>query len=52
MTTIEYQEIPVKEQSFYTWKNKNFVPDFYYEESLKKPLGMHESSAFKGVPAP
>ena len=52
MTTIEYEEIPVKEQSFYSWKNKQFVPDFYYEESLKKPLGMYESSVFKGVPAP
>ena len=52
MTTIEYAEIPVKEQAFYTWKNKNFVPDFIYEESLKKSLGMHENPAFKGVPAP
>jgi len=52
MTTIEYAEIPVKDQAFYTWKDKNFVPDFYYEESLKKPLGMHENPAFKGVPAP
>ena len=23
-----YAEIPVKDQAFYTWKNKNFVPDF------------------------
>ena len=52
MTTIEYDEIPVKEQSFYKWKNKEFVPDFYYEESMKKPLDMHESPAFKGDPAP
>lgn len=52
MTTIEYEEIPVKEQSFYKWKNKEFVPDFYYEESMKKPLDMHESPAFKGDPAP
>ena len=52
MTTIEYAEIPVKDQAFYTWKNKNFVPDFFYEELLKKPLGMHENPAFKGIPAP
>jgi hypothetical protein len=52
MTTIEYDEIPVKDQAFYSWKDKKFVPDFYYEESLKKPLGMHESPAFNGVPAP
>lgn len=52
MTTIEYEEIPVKEQAFYKWKNKEFVPDFYYEESMKKPFGMYESPALKGDPAP
>jgi FtsP/CotA-like multicopper oxidase with cupredoxin domain len=52
MTTIEYEEIPLKDQSFYKWRNKEFVPDFYYEESMKKPLDMHESPAFKGDPAP
>jgi len=52
MTTIEYNEIPVKDQSFYSWKNKNFVPDFYYEESLKKPYGIYESPALKGTPSP
>ena len=52
MTAVEYEEIPVQDQPFYIWKNKKFVPDFYYEESLKKPLGMHENPAFKGVPAP
>ncbi len=52
MTTIEYEEIPLKDQSFYKWKNKELVPDFYYEESMKKPLDMHESPAFKGDPAP
>jgi FtsP/CotA-like multicopper oxidase with cupredoxin domain len=51
MTTIEYDEID-KKQSFYKWKDKKFIPDFYYEESLKKPLGFYESPAFKGVPAP
>ena len=48
----ENAEIPVKDQAFYKWKDKKFVPDFYYEESLKKPLGMYENPAFKGVPAP
>jgi hypothetical protein len=42
----------VKDQAFYKWKNKEFVPDFYYEESMKKPFGMYESPAFKGTPAP
>lgn len=52
MTTIEYGEIPVKDQAFYSWKDKKFVPDFYYEELLKKPPGIYESPAMKGVPAP
>ena len=52
MTTIEYEEVNAKDQPFYSWKSKKFVPDFYYEESLKKPPGMYESPAVKGVPAP
>jgi FtsP/CotA-like multicopper oxidase with cupredoxin domain len=51
MTTIEYDEID-KKQSFYQWKDKTFVPDFYYEDSLKKPYGMFDDEAFKGTPAP
>ena len=51
MTVIEYDEIP-KDQPFYHWGHKQFVPDFFYEESLKKPLGFHENPAFKGTPAP
>lgn len=52
MTVIEYEEIPTKEQSFYKWKDKKFVPDFFYEESLKKPHGMFDSDVFKGEAAP
>ena len=52
MTTIEYDEVHAKDQSFYKWKDKQFVPDFFYEESLKKPHGMYDSDAFKGEPAP
>lgn len=51
MTTIEYAEVDAASQPFYEWRNKSFVPDFYYEESLKKPLGLHESAALKGKPA-
>ena len=51
MTTIEYAEANAASHSFYKWKDKVFVPDFYYEESLKKPLGFHENPAFKGKPA-
>jgi FtsP/CotA-like multicopper oxidase with cupredoxin domain len=52
MTTIEYAEANAKSHSFYRWKNKEFVGDFYYEESLKKPLGFYDNPAFKGKPAP
>lgn len=51
MTAIEYAEVST-DQPFYHWAHKTFVPDFFYEESLKKPLGMHENGAFKGEPAP
>lgn len=51
MTVIEYDEID-KDQPFYHWGHKQFVGDFFYEESLKKPLGFHENPAFKGTPAP
>lgn len=47
MTVIEYNEIG-RNDPFYAWKDKVFVPDFYYEESLKKPLGMHDAAGFKG----
>jgi FtsP/CotA-like multicopper oxidase with cupredoxin domain len=50
MTVIEYAEIK-NDDKFYEWKDKKFVPDFYYEESLKKPYGMHTSAVFKGQPA-
>src|SRR3546814_19208212 len=35
MTVIEYEGIP-RDQAYYHWAHKEFVPDFYYEESLKK----------------
>jgi FtsP/CotA-like multicopper oxidase with cupredoxin domain len=47
MTVIEYTEIP-NNDPFYAWKDKKFVPDFYYEESLKAPYGWHNAPAFKG----
>jgi FtsP/CotA-like multicopper oxidase with cupredoxin domain len=51
MTSIEYAEANAASRSFYKWKDKVFVPDFYYEESLKKPFGIYENPAFKGKPA-
>ena len=47
MTVIEYTDLKT-EDGFYVWKDKEFAPDFYYEESLKKPHGMHDASVFKG----
>ncbi len=47
MTVIEYTDLDAKDD-FYAWKNKQFAPDFYYEESLKKPHGMHDAAVFKG----
>lgn len=47
MTVIEYTVISHKDP-IYAWKDKQFIQDFYYEESLKKPHGMHDSAAFKG----
>jgi manganese oxidase len=47
MTVIEYNNVE-RTDSFYVWRNKQFVPDFYYEESMKKPYGMHDAPGFKG----
>lgn len=47
MTVIEYDGIS-RDDAFYTWKDKKFVPDFYYEESLKKPAGGHDVDAHRG----
>jgi FtsP/CotA-like multicopper oxidase with cupredoxin domain len=49
MTVIEYDGVE-RTDSWYEWKDKKFIPDFYYEESLKKPYGMYESPALKGQP--
>lgn len=48
MTVIEYDEVP-RNQDYYHWAHKQFVPDFYYEEALKKPHGIHLNPVFKGV---
>jgi hypothetical protein len=47
MTAIEYDGIP-RDQPYYHWAHKEFVPDFYYEESLRKPLGIYQNPRFKG----
>lgn len=47
MTTIEYEEVGT-DHDFYVWKDKKFVPDFFYEEALKKGFGMHDSEVHRG----
>src|SRR3546814_21002780 len=49
MTVIEYEGIP-SDQAYYHWAHKEFVPDFYYEESLKKPHDIHTNPNFRGDP--
>lgn len=49
MTVIEYDEVS-KDHDFYEWVHKKFVPNFYYEESLKQPFGVYTNAALKGAP--
>jgi FtsP/CotA-like multicopper oxidase with cupredoxin domain len=49
MTAIEYEGVP-RDQSYYHWAHKEFVPNFYYEDSLKKPFGVHVNGIYKGTP--
>ena len=49
MTVIEYEEIP-HDDEWYHWAHKEFVPDFFYEEALKKPHGIHRADVFVGTP--
>jgi FtsP/CotA-like multicopper oxidase with cupredoxin domain len=48
MTVIQYEEIDAGKLDFYQWKNKKFIPDFFYEESMKKPYGKYDADLFKG----
>ncbi len=50
MTVIEYDGVE-RTDDWYAWKDKKFVPDFYYEDSLKKDYGAYDSAALKGQPA-
>jgi FtsP/CotA-like multicopper oxidase with cupredoxin domain len=47
MTAIEYEGVP-RDQEWYHWRHHEFVPDFYYEQSLKKPRGVYVNPVFKG----
>lgn len=48
MTVIEYEGVP-RTQDYYHWAHKEFVPDFYYEQALRKPHGIHLNPVFKGT---
>lgn len=43
---VEYEGVPMDD--WYAWKDKEYEPDFYLSESLKKPHGLHETPAFRG----
>jgi len=47
MATVEYDEIK-NDEAWYEWKDKKFVPNFYYEESLKKGPGIYPNEVFQG----
>jgi len=48
ITVIEYEGNP--DDDWYVWRNKDYDPDFFYSESMKKGYGMFEHAAFKGKP--
>lgn len=46
---IEYEEF--QKPDWYGWKNKNYQPDFYMSDSMKKGYGMFDIEVFKGKAA-
>lgn len=48
---VEYENVP-RDDDWYVWKDKDYEPDFYFSESLKKPHGLHETPAFRGFSLP
>jgi len=47
ITVIEYEGVPV--DPWYAWANKNYDPDFFYSESMKKGYGMFGNVNFMGA---
>lgn len=43
---IEYEGI--EDDDWYVWKDKQYEPDFYLSETMKKPYGLYDTEAFKG----
>jgi len=48
ITIIEYEDTPADD--WYVWRDKDYDPDFFYSESLRKGYGMFENPRFKGEP--
>ncbi|MBL4907680.1 MAG: multicopper oxidase domain-containing protein [Sneathiella sp.] len=46
---LEYEGI--EKPDWYVWKDKEYDPDFYMSESMKKGYGLHDMEAFKGSEA-
>jgi cytochrome c553 len=46
MMIFEYEEI--EKPDWYAWKDKQYDPDFYYTESLKKGPGLFDHPGFRG----
>ncbi|MBG53064.1 MAG: copper oxidase [Rhodobiaceae bacterium] len=49
MSVVEYEEVGI-DDDFYVWKDKEFQEDFYYENALTKPHGLHHAETFRGEP--
>ena len=46
VTIIEYEG--VETEDWYKWKNKEYQPDFYMSETMKKGSGLHEIPFYRG----
>ncbi|WDE06450.1 multicopper oxidase domain-containing protein [Thalassomonas viridans] len=46
VTIIEYEG--VETEDWYSWKDKQYQPDFYMSETMKKGSGLHNIDLFRG----
>ncbi|HKI61072.1 MAG TPA: multicopper oxidase domain-containing protein [Mariprofundaceae bacterium] len=49
VTVIEYDGNP--KDAWYVWKDVNYNPDFFFEQSIKKGYGIFDQPAFRGTRA-
>ena len=47
---VEYEG--VEKPDWYIWKNKDYDPDFYFSESMKKGTGLFDHPGFQGDEIP